>query len=337
MSKYDELLQDSGNFAIVDMAIKCESVFRSHQKALVSISGGADSDVVMDLCERVRTAQDIQVDYVWFDTGVEYDATKRHLVDLEGKYGVRIRRERAEKVIPTCTREHGQPVFSKFISENIEKLQSVGFDWSDEDFETLLKRYDGVAAELRWWTDSHPYSDGRPSRFSILRKACLKEFMLSCPPEFKVSAKCCTYAKKRVGDRVEREGQYDLHLIGVRKAEGGVRAMNSATCFTSAKRKGVADVYRPLFWLTDADKDRYCRAFGVTHSDCYEVWGFKRTGCVGCPFNPKARRELAIASIWEPKVTRAARRMFKDAYEYQDRLRAWKRTKRLIERQNRME
>lgn len=36
---YQELLQ-CGNGAIVDSAMKCESVFHSHNKALVSISGG---------------------------------------------------------------------------------------------------------------------------------------------------------------------------------------------------------------------------------------------------------------------------------------------------------
>lgn len=334
MDRYEEIL-DSGNFAIVDMAMKCESVFASHQKALVSISGGADSDVVMDLCERVKSVQDIQVDYVWFDMGVEYDATKRHLVDLEHKYGVSIRRERAEKTIPVCTRQYGQPVFSKLISSHIEKLQSVGFDWSDDDIDTLIGRYHNVTEALRWWADAYPYANGRPSKFSIKRRACLREFMQSIPPEFSVSAKCCTYAKKKVGDRVEREGNYDLHLIGVRKAEGGVRSLNNATCFTSGKAKGKSDTYRPLFWLSNADKDAYCRAFGIVHSDCYEVWGFERTGCVGCPFNPKARKELARASIWEPKLAKAAKSIFKDAYRYQKSLDTWKRTKSLIERQNR--
>ena len=75
---YKELIQ-CGDGAIVDAAMKCESVFLHHDKALVSLSGGADSDIILDLCQRVRKEQSIEIEYAFFDTGIEYAATKEQL------------------------------------------------------------------------------------------------------------------------------------------------------------------------------------------------------------------------------------------------------------------
>lgn len=88
----------------------------------------------------------------------------------------------------------------------------------------------------------------------------------------------------------------------------------SKSCFE--KKDGGPDFYKPLFWLTDADRQLYEEHFGIVHSDCYEVWGFKRTGCVGCPFNKSCLEDLAIAEPHEPRIVRAAKKVFADAYEY---------------------
>lgn len=52
MDGFEELVNCS-NLAIADAALKCESVFSTHEKAHVGISGGADSDVMLDLVLRV--------------------------------------------------------------------------------------------------------------------------------------------------------------------------------------------------------------------------------------------------------------------------------------------
>lgn len=300
-------LLECGNGPIVDMATKCEAVFATHDRAIVSVSGGADSDVMVDLCERVRRSAPIEIAYVWFDTGLEYDATKRQLDLLESKYGIVIGRERAVKTIPVCVREYGQPFVSKYVSQVIEVLQRSGFEWDDMTPTELARKYPNAPiGALRWWSSS--YEDGR---FNISRNAYLREYMQENPPTFPISAKCCTYAKKMVGDRMVRRG-YDLSLIGVRRVEGGIRAIGDR-CLEP--RRGH-DTYKPLFWLSTADRNAYCEMFGVTHSDCYEVWGFQRTGCVGCPFAPDAEGQLMMSENYEPNVATAARRIFGDAYEY---------------------
>ena len=71
--------------------------------------------------------KDNKVDYVWFDTGLEYQATKDHLKYLENKYGIEIKVHRAIKPIPTTCRTLGQPFVSKNTAEMIDRLQRHNF------------------------------------------------------------------------------------------------------------------------------------------------------------------------------------------------------------------
>lgn len=73
-------------------------MFRS-ARAMVSISGGADSDMMLDMLMALDPAKNYpfnEMHYVWFDTGIEYTATKQHLKNLEEKYGITIERRRAK-------------------------------------------------------------------------------------------------------------------------------------------------------------------------------------------------------------------------------------------------
>ena len=292
--------------------MKFRSVLETHRKALVSISGGADSDVMVDMCERVRDGTGCEVTYVWFDTGIEYDATKRHIDYLEALHGVTIERHRAKKSIPVCCKEFGQPFFSKFVSECIERLQRHGFRWEDEPLEVLKERYPRCTSALKWWCNAHTRTE-EPGYYDIGSAPYLKEYIIERPPEFAISNRCCEWAKKRVSKEVIAESGCDLRVIGLRKAEGGIRAKTKdARCF----RAGKVDTYYPLFWFGDRDRALYKELFGIRNSACYELWGFKRTGCVGCPYNRRNERDLQVALAHEPGVVSVARKVFADTYEY---------------------
>lgn len=307
---------DAKNGVILDMLMKCQSVFESHNKAFVSVSGGGDSDVLIDLCERVRTATPIELHFGFFYTGLEYQATLSHLDYLEDRYGIEIVRYRPEKSIPTCARVHGEPFLSKYVSQNISRLQKYGFQWEDEPFDILRERYPNCKSALRWWTNTWTRTD-RPGWFDIGRNQLLKEFMVENPPDFPISDKCCHYTKKKLAKQVNRQLNVDVDLVGVREAEGGIRAATKSfrkSCIT-INEKGV-DHYRPLYWLDDVAKADYVRLFDIHHSDCYEVWGFTRTGCVGCPFGKEVLSELEVARVYEPRMVSAVERVFAHSYEY---------------------
>lgn len=305
----DEELKRIDNPIVFDSFIKAKSVLAKYENIMVSVSGGADSDCVLDLIERVRGEQKIH--YVWFDTGMELAATKKHLEELEKKYGITIERERAIKTIPTTCRVHGQPFISKIVSTRLERLQRHGFKFEDKPYEVLLEEYPEAMSAIKWWCNKNE-TVLRTSQFNINRNKWLKEFLIANPPTFSISAKCCDYAKKKVAMKFYKTNNTDLSIMGIRKAEGWIRAALN-TCFTAS---GKPAIYRPLFWYSNEDKEAYEHLFDIKHSDCYEKYGMKRTGCVGCPFARSLEEELEIYDIYEPNMGKACRFIFKDTYEY---------------------
>lgn len=280
----------------------------SYKNILCSISGGADSDIVLDICEKCDTEGKIK--YIWFNTGLEYQATKDHLKHLEKKYNIIIEERRAEKSIPICCAKYGQPFLSKQVSEYISRLQKHNFQWEDEKLEPLLEKYPKCKAALKWWCNAW----GEQSKFNIEYNKWLKEFIILNPPIFKISNKCCHYAKKIVAKHVKKDYKCDLSIVGVRKAEGGARSSAYKNCFSD--NEGKADEYRPIFWYKNYDKKDYEYHYGIEHSRCYTKYGLLRTGCCCCPFGRDFEYELEITKKYEPKLFVAVNNIFSDSYSY---------------------
>ena len=189
----------------------------------------------------------------------------------------------------------------------------------------LLEKYPNCKIALQWWCNAYYSPENgvvQMSQFSINRNKWLKEFMVANPPDFKISNKCCEYAKKKPAKLLIKKYDADLEIIGVRKAEGGIRSASYKTCFSESKTKGC-NSYRPVFWYTDGDKRDYEEMFGVTHSRCYTEYGLRRTGCVGCPFSKHITEELAIIEEHEPNLYKAAVHIFGKSYEYTAKYRAF--------------
>lgn len=315
------------NPTILDAVIKTDdhinTVARYGGKIMVSISGGSDSDIMLDIFERLGY-DDGEVIYVWFDTGLEYDATKRHLKYLEEKYCIKIKRYRPEMTVAQACKKFGVPFLSKMDSDQNRKLQAHGFLYEDEPFEVLDSRYEKIKSGLKYWCNI------KGDKFRIGRSAGLKEFMvLNHPP--KISDMCCEYAKKRTAKKAEREIGAAIGCVGIRKAEGGIRSAVYKSCFSESTDRRISQ-FRPIFYFTDQDKQEYKEFCGVTYSDCYEVWGLKRTGCCCCPFGSKFEEELELVKQHEPKLYAAACKIFGPSYEYTRKYRkfkeAYKREKR---------
>lgn len=311
----------TNNYTIIDSYSKAIHRMNEYRNVLCSISGGSDSDIVLDIIHNVDDSGKVQ--YYWIDTGLEYQATKEHLSFLEDKYGIEIHRIKPKRSIPTCVREYGVPFLSKYVSEQMMRLQKHGFKWEDEPLEVLMERYPNCKTALQWWCNCYYTAENgvqQMSRFSINKNRWLKEFIIQNPPDFPISNKCCEYAKKKPAKAFIKETDADMEITGIRKSEGGIRSANYKTCFSDSKSKGCA-TYRPIFWYSDGDKRDYEDFYGVTHSRCYSEYGMRRTGCVGCPFNQHINDELEIIKENEPKLYTAAMNIFGKSYEYTQKYR----------------
>ena len=147
-----------------------------------------------------------------------------------------------DKPIPTCVREYGVPFLSKYVSEQMMRLQKHNFQWEDEPLEVLLQKYPQCKTALQWWCGER-YSDKdgyqKISRFSIERNRYLKQFIMANQPDFPISNKCCAFSKKKPAKRIVKELEADLDITGIRQSEGGIRSAAFKDLFFRVQVKGV--------------------------------------------------------------------------------------------------
>jgi len=303
----DKLIDGIENYNVLNALLKARQVIPRYLKVAVSISGGSDSDIMLDIVERVK--DDVEVVYYFIDTGIEYQATKDHLNYLEDRYGIKIERVKAKVSIPTAIKKHGIPFCSKFVSQRLHGCQRKGFDFRDP---SVLGE-----SNKRWWNN-----EGTFRQYNISYNKYLKEFLEQNPPDFPIAANCCECSKKATIKEYLHEIDARLGCTGERQAEGGIRASAHTSCWDENHPSGL-DKFRPIFWLTNEDKRYYEQRFGIVHSRCYTEWGLKRTGCVGCPFGRGILEELEIIQKYEPKMYKACMAIFGKSYEYTRKYRAF--------------
>lgn len=202
------------NKTICDNMIRAYSIINNnkYKNIVCSISGGSDSDIMLDICHKVDI--DNKIKYIFFDTGLEYNATKEHLKYLEDKYNIKIYHFKPKKPLPLIVKEYGLPFLNKLASDYLSRLQKHNFKFEDEDFDSLIMKYPKCRTALEWWC-------GGTGLYGIKRNKYLREYLIENSPKFKISDKCCFYCKKQVSHDAYKEFNADLAVIGVRKAEGG--------------------------------------------------------------------------------------------------------------------
>ena len=319
---------------------------RQHPKAICSYSGGADSDIMIDLIETARKIAPSlpPVKYVFFNTGLEMKATKDHVKETAEKYGVEIEEVRPKVGIVQAIREHGIPFVSKIMSAGLEGWQKKGIPLSIADEyaqagdkaekrRELGGRFPRCEAIINFLCCCNTAGEPRPDIQLVINSSkYMLDFIRECPPDFQISAKCCDYCKKQVAHEAQKD--YEMIITGERRDEGGMRSVprkdNTALCFTETGDGQYR--LRPLYYVTDKDKAWYKEQFGIRYSDAYEVYGLARTGCCGCPISYRAVQDLEKIRPYEPNVVKAAWNIFGKSYEYRRRYNAYKEARKKEEK-----
>jgi 3'-phosphoadenosine 5'-phosphosulfate sulfotransferase (PAPS reductase)/FAD synthetase len=312
-----------------------------HPNAICSYSGGSDSDIMLHLIETVRKTFNLPpIQYCFFNTGLEMDATKRHVHKMEELYGVTIDGHRPKKNIVQATREYGQPFVSKIMSSGLEGVQkkniplSIAAEYANVEDKAakraeLRERYPRCESTINFLCGCNSAGDPRPDIQLVINSSkYMLDFIIENPIPFKVSNKCCDYCKKQVAHRVQKP--FDMVITGERRDEGGMRSVprkdNTAMCF--AETSDGKHRLRPLYYVTDADKQWYKDYHGIRYSDAYEVYGLTRTGCCGCSISAKAVEDLEKIMPFEPNLVKAAWNVFGDSYRYRQQYNEYKAKKR---------
>lgn len=311
-----------------------------HPKTICSYSGGADSDILIDVIERTREIFHLPpVMYAFFNTGLEMQATKDHVKATAEKYGVEIETYRPKVNIVQASRRYGIPFVSKIMSAGLSEWQKKGiplsiaeeYDKADDKAakrKELKERYPNCESVINFLCCCNSAGEPRPNIQLVINSSkYMRDFIGECPPDFQISAKCCDYCKKQLAHSVMKD--FDMIITGERRAEGGMRSVprkdNTALCFTETSSGQYR--LRPLYYVTDADKAWYKEYYGIRYSDAYEVYGLTRTGCCGCPISYKAVEDLEKIRPYEPNVVKAAYNIFGKSYAYREKYNAYKNEK----------
>jgi len=335
---------DRPAYADFDAPAKFEAIksiiakrLREHPNATCSYSGGSDSDILLHMIEQVRETFGLPpIHYAFFNTGLEMEAIKRHVSEVESLYGVTITRYRPKKNIVQATREYGQPFVSKIMSAGIEGIQrkniplSIHKEYEDAEDkaakrEELKKRYPGCETTINFLCCCNSKGEPRPDIQLVINSSkYMLDFITDNPIPFNVSNKCCDYCKKQLAHSVQQS--FDMVITGERRDEGGMRSVprkdNTSMCFSETADGKFR--LRPLFYVSDADKQWYKNYYNIRYSDAYEVYGLTRTGCCGCSISAKATEDLEKIKPYEPNLVKAAWNVFGDSYRYRQQYNSYK-------------
>lgn len=353
---HSRVYTDRPDYADLDSPEKFQAIMgiimtrlRQHPKAICSYSGGSDSDIMIDLIEQARNIVPSlpKVKYVFFNTGLEMQATKDHVKATAEKYGVEIEEVRPKVNIVKATRKYGQPFVSKIMSGGLDEWQKKGVPLSIADEyeqaedkiakrQELRERYPKCESLINFLCCCNAKGVPRPNIQLVINSSkYMRDFIAECPPDFKISAKCCDYCKKQVAHRVQKD--YEMIITGERRDEGGMRSvprsgdLNKTMCFSETASGQYR--LRPLYYVSDKDKAWYKERFNIKYSDAYEVYGLTRTGCCGCPISYKAVDDLELIRKYEPNVVKAAWNIFGDSYRYRQKYNEYKRQRMIEEKQ----
>lgn len=300
-----------------------------HPNAICSYSGGADSDIMIDLIEQTRKLFELPpIKYVFFNTGLEMKATKDHVKATAEKYGVDIETVRPKISIVQASRKYGIPFVSKIMSGGLSEWQKKGVPLTIADeYEQaedkrskrleLKERYPNCEMLINFLCCCNAAGEPRPNIQLVINSSkYMLDFIKEFPPDFPITAKCCDYCKKQPAHRVQKD--YEMIITGERRDEGGMRSVprkdNTSLCFTETSSGQFR--LKPLYYVSDSDKVWYKERYGIRYSDAYEVYGLTRTGCCGCPISYKAVDDLEKIRPYEPNVVKAAWAIFGKSYLY---------------------
>jgi 3'-phosphoadenosine 5'-phosphosulfate sulfotransferase (PAPS reductase)/FAD synthetase len=229
-------------------------------KVTVSVSGGKDSAVLLDLARRCHP--DIETVYV--NTGLDFPEVRSFAMAIPN-VTVLQPKMRFDEVV----REHGWCYPSKDVAHTVYYARK-GSSWA-------IHRFDGVNA------------DGSPSRY---RRSHYMKWKHLVDSPFKISANCCGIMKEAPLSKYEKlSGKRPMVGTMASESERRRQAWLKTGCNNLESGHPVS---KPLSFWTNQDVLRYIRESDIPIASVYggivedkkgrlSTTGEQRTGCVFCP------------------------------------------------------
>lgn len=109
------------------------------------------------------------------------------------------------------------------------------------------------------------------------------------------------------------------YLVGLREEEGGARELNARQRVLGGGKVCTAISHgmvqkSPVIDWTDDDLEQFIERYHVPLSDAYTKYGFRRTGCMCCPYSRNIANDLEYLYYHEPNRYKASMHWLKDVY-----------------------
>ena len=280
MTDFDFMLQDR-----ITKIQSINDIYDLENKSYVSFSGGKDSLVTSLLLDKALPNN--KIPRIFIDTGIEYPQIRR-FVFSQVAIDKRVHVLKSGINIKQMLEKDGYPFKSKQHSHNVAIYQHSGMTRTNE-------RYLGNADKTNFLCPK------------------ILEYQFSPTFNLKISDKCCYRLKKEVALKWEKENNRTICITGMRMAEGGYRNYQSnCTVFDGDNLKK----FHPLKPCTNEFVEEVLSQLRYPVCELYkEPFNFKRTGCMGCPFNIELKAELTKLLKYSPKQAKVAYTIWKPVYD----------------------
>ena len=281
-------------FILIDRLDSIKKVISKYgiENFVISFSGGKDSAVLSKLID--IAIPDNKIPRVFINTGIEYKAIV-DFVHEKMKNDKRFIEIKPSIPLSMIFRKYGYPFKSKEHSQLVHLFQQNGHS------KTTLRYYDPPENRKRF---------GCPK---------VLKYQFEEGTQLKISDKCCTKLKKEPFSKWQEENRKPYKMTGERLLEGGLRASHKG-CLVIDKDSKLKK-FKPLNPVTSEWLEWFINEYQVELCKLYdEPYNFKRTGCLGCPFNIKLQDTLDTLEKTLPLEKKKAEAIWKEVYKEYRRL-----------------
>ena len=281
-------------FILIDRIDSIKKIINKYgiENFVISFSGGKDYTVLSKLIDIAIPNNEIP--RVFINTGIEY----RAIVDFvheKMKKDKRFIEIKPSIPLSMIFRKYGYPFKSKEHSQLVHLFQQNGHS------KTTLRYYDPPENRKRF---------GCPK---------VLKYQFEEGTKLKISDKCCTKLKKEPFSKWQEENGKPYKMTGERLLEGGLRASHKG-CLVIDKNSKLKK-FKPLNPTTNEWIEWFIKEYQVELCKLYdEPYNFKRTGCLGCPFNIKLQDTLDTLEKTLPLEKKKAEAIWKEVYQEYRRL-----------------
>lgn len=287
------------DFILQDRIAKIQSIdiqYDLKNNSYIAFSGGKDSFVLSELIDMALPGN--KIPRVFSNTGIEYiDIVK--FVKEKAKHDDRFVIMNQDLNIKKTLNQYGYPFKSKEHSQRVDEARKS------------YKKHGYLLDYL------YRYKEG--IKDYVNKNGETKHKMMVCPSKLKyqfekdcnlnISKMCCDKLKKRLGTIYQKQSGKKITITGMRKEEGGNRIQLSCLSHNNTK-------FNPLSVISDEWEEEFIKRNDIKLCKLYyPPYNFKRTGCVGCPYNKNLQNDLNILYELLPNEYKQCLHIWKPIYD----------------------